>query len=66
MCVFQCSSAQQTVGLLRQDKDYLTGQVSALTQRVASAEEKADYLSEQLSNAKQSKETLYQQLLSDK
>ena len=62
----QCSSAQQTVELLRQDKGYLTGRVNTLTSTVASAEEKMEYLREQLSEAKLARESLYQQILSDK
>ena len=54
------------MALLRQDKDYLSKQVSGLSQRVATAEEKANYLSQQLVEAKQAKEALYQQLISDK
>ena len=62
----QCSSAQQTVELLRQDKGYLTGRVNTLTSTVASAEEKMEYLREQLSEAKLAKESLYQRILADK
>lgn len=65
-CLPQCSSAQQTVELLRQDKGYLTGRVNTLTSTVASAEEKMEYLREQLSQAKLAKESLYQQILADK
>ena len=62
----QCLSAQQTVVLLKQDKEYLTGQVSVLGGRVASSNEKVDYLSDQLSEAKMAKENLYKQLIADK
>ena len=62
----QCSTSQQTVVLLRQDKDYLTGQVNVLSQRVASSEGKVDYLNELLSEAKLSRENLYKQLIADK
>ena len=52
--------------LLRQDKDYLSAQVGVLGQRAALAEEKADYLNDQLTQAKTDKENLYKQLLEDK
>ena len=66
LCTLQCLSAQQTVVLLRQDKEYVTGQVSVLGGRVASSEEKVDYLNDQLSEAKLAKENLYKQLIADK
>ena len=62
----QCSSAEQSVGLLKQDKDYLTRQVSALNERVSAGDQKVDWLDSQLSEAKQAKEQLYHQLISDK
>lgn len=62
----QCLSAQQTVVLLKQDKDYLSSQVSALGGRMASSQEKVDYLTDQLSEAKLAKENLYKQLIADK
>ena len=52
--------------LLKQDKDYLTGQVGVLGGRVTSAEEKVEYLNDQLSEAKLAKENLYKQLIADK
>ena len=66
MCRLQCSTAQQTIALLKKDKDYLSKQVSGLDQQVAMAEEKANYLSQQLVETKQGKEALYRQLISDK
>lgn len=54
------------MALLKQDKDYLSKQVSGLDQKVAMAEEKANYLSQQLVETKQAKEALYKQLISDK
>ena len=52
--------------LLKQDKEYLGGQVSVLGGRVASSQEKVDYLTNQLSEAKLAKENLYKQFIADK
>ena len=64
--ILQCLSAQQTVVLLKQDKEYLSGQVSVLGGRVASSQEKVDHLTDQLSEAKLDRENLYKQLIADK
>lgn len=65
---FPCSLSQflaleQSSALLQQDKEYLSKQVSELTQRCHAAEERSEYLLLQLTEAKQSKEQLYEQFV---
>ena len=61
--VFQLSALEQSSVLLKQDKEYLGKQVSELTQRCRVAEERCEYLLLQLTEAKQSKEQLYEQFV---
>ena len=59
----QLSSAHQAIALLKQDKEYLTKQVTDLSHRSRDMEEKNGNLQEQLLNVKQSKEELYEQFV---
>lgn len=59
----QLASCRHSVALLCQDKDYLERQLSELSLRAGSAEQRREALSSQLANCKQAKEALYQQLL---
>ena len=61
-CV-QLSALEQSSVLLKQDKEYLSKQVSELMQRCQAAEERCGYLLLQLTEAKQSKEQLYEQFV---
>lgn len=59
----ELSSAHQAIALLKQDKEYLTKQVTDLSHRSQDMEEKNGNLQEQLLNVKQSKEELYEQFV---
>ena len=62
-CAPQLSALEQSSVLLKQDKEYLSKQVSELTQRCHTTEERSEYLLLQLTEAKQSKEQLYEQFV---
>lgn len=57
---------QQSEALLRHDKDYLSRQVSELTQKVTLAEDKLEGVAGELASVKQAKERLYQDLLTSR
>ena len=57
---------QQSLALLRQDKEYLTRQTEELSRRASAAEERAGFLSQQLADAKTAQERLYQQMVQTK
>lgn len=59
----QLSTAQQSLALLQQDKEYLGRQVSELGRRASLAEERGDALVQQLGETKQAKEKLYEHFL---
>ena len=59
----QLSTVQQSLALLRQDKEYLGRQVSELGRRASLAEERGDALVQQLGETKQAKEKLYEHFL---
>lgn len=53
----------QTVALLKQDKEYLSKQLNEATPRLKMVEEKLHQTSQQLDDAKQAREDLYEKYL---
>jgi progesterone-induced-blocking factor 1 len=62
----QLTAAKQSLSLLKQDKDYLTKQVSDQTNRCTYAEEKLQSISAQLDDAKRSREEMYEKYVSSR
>ena len=64
--LLQLSSNKQTVALLRQDKDYLTRQVTDATHKHNFGEEKVQQLSRQLDDAKLAREEMYEKYVASR
>ena len=57
------TSAQHSIALLKQDKNYLHKQVTDYTQRCREYEDKLEHVQNLLADVKQSKEQLYEQFV---
>ena len=56
----------QTVALLKQDKEYLSKQLNEATPRLKLVEEKLQQTAQQLDDAKQAREDLYEKYLNSR
>ena len=56
----------QTVALLKQDKEYLSKQLNELTPRYKMVEEKLNQTMQQLDDTKQARESLYEKYLNSR
>lgn len=56
----------QTVALLKQDKEYLSKQLNEATPRLKLLEEKLQQTAQQLDDAKQAREDLYEKYLNSR
>lgn len=56
----------QTVALLKQDKEYLSKQLNEATPRLKLVEEKLQLTAQQLDDAKQAREDLYEKYLNSR
>ena len=63
---FQLSTAKQSLTLLKQDKDYLSRQLSESGNRSSFNEEKVQQLSRQLEDAKQAREDMYEKYVASR
>lgn len=67
VCTFpKLSAAKQSLSLLKQDKEYLTKQVSDLTNRCTYAEEKVQQSGHELEDAKRAREEMYEKYVSSR
>ena len=62
----QLSAAKQSLMLLKQDKDYLSRQLSEAANRSTFTEEKVQQLSRQLDDAKQAREEMYEKYVASR
>ena len=65
-CLPQLSAAKQSLMLLKQDKDYLSRQLSEAANRSTFTEEKVQQLSRQLDDAKQAREEMYEKYVASR
>lgn len=66
-CLFpKLCAAKQSLSLLKQDKEYLTKQVSDLTNRCTYAEEKVQQSGHELEDAKRAREEMYEKYVSSR
>lgn len=67
VCVFfKVASSKQTIALLKQDKEYLTRQVSDLNNKLTFNEERQQQLSRQVDDAKLSREEMYEKYVASR